>query len=215
MLKGGQRLTGSALRVPRRSLVGCVLGRRRGCHHWLGRLDRECGTEPQPIGASRRVETLRRRRRGDPGRRLERRTGGPPADPAWRDVRPGDYAGGSARGDRRAARARDARHLRRQRDGVGRGRAARQGERSHRRAHRRPARAWAPTPTSGPMVSRCAAASASRAAPCTRGTITGSPWHSRSPRSARRVPRRSTAPTPSPCPTPPSSTISIGCARQK
>ena len=139
-LNGGQRLTGCRLESARRSLLGGVLGGRRGRHHRVRRLDLECGTQSQPIGAPRRAETLRRRRRGNRGRRLERRTGGTPADPARRDDRPRDRAGGSAGGDRRVARARDARHVWRQRDGVGRGRAARQGERSHRGARRRPAR---------------------------------------------------------------------------
>ncbi len=49
------------------------------------RHDHACRPEPQPRGAPRRAETLRRRGRDDRRRRLERRAGGPPADPARRD----------------------------------------------------------------------------------------------------------------------------------
>jgi len=56
-----------------------------------------------------------------------RRAGRPPARAARHDARPRDRAGGSARGDRRAARARHPRHVWRQCHRLGRRRAAGQG----------------------------------------------------------------------------------------
>ena len=80
------------------------------------------------------------------------------ADSSRRDARPRDRAGRSAGGDRRAARAGDARHVRRQRHACPAPASCASRKAIASRSWSRDCARWAPTPTSGPTASRCDAA---------------------------------------------------------